>query len=51
MYAFFILSDLYCSHSEVKLDANIKSVAAKQRLGTCSRVVSASGYGSGGQWF
>ena len=27
------LSDLYCSHSEVKLVANIKSVTAKQNKG------------------
>ena len=39
------LSDLYCSHSKVKPDANIKSVAAqqKQRKGTDSRLVSAAG--------
>ena len=37
------LSDLYYSHSEVKLVANIKSVAAYQQEGPDSRVVSASG--------
>ena len=45
------LSDRYCSHSDIKLVANIKSVATKQKQGTGSWVVSASGFGSGGQGF
>ena len=45
------LSDLFCSHSEVKLVAYINSVAANEIQGQGSRVVNASGYKSGGQWF
>ena len=45
------LSDLYCSHSEVKLAAKIKLIAAFQQAGTDVRVGSASGEGSGGPWF
>ena len=44
------LSDLFSSHSEVKL-VNIKSVAAKQKLWTNSTIGSANGYEAGGQWF
>ena len=39
----YFLSDLYCSHSEVKLVANIKLVAAKKE-GTNNTVGSAYGY-------
>ena len=42
------LSDLYCSHSEVKLVAKIKSIAAKQEEGPDSRVGSASVEGEEG---
>ena len=41
--SFFILSDLYYSHSEVELVVNIKSVVAYQKVGPDSRVGSASG--------
>ena len=43
------LSDLFCSHSEVKLVAKIKSIAAKKEEGLDSRVGSTSGQGAGGQ--
>ena len=43
------LSNLYCSLSEVKLFAKIKSVAA-YREGPDSRVASASARGVGGHW-
>ena len=45
------LSDLYYSHSEVKLFSKIKSIAALQEEGLDSRVGSASDQGAGGQWF
>ena len=44
------LSGLYCSHSEVKLAANINSITTNQN-GPDNRVGSASGQGSGGQLF
>ena len=44
------LSDLFCSLTEVKLDAKIKSIAAFLKEGPDSRVGSASGLGAGGQW-
>ena len=40
------LSDLYCSHSEVKLVAKIKSIAAWQEEGAHSRVGIVSGQGA-----
>ena len=43
MLSFFFLSDLFCSHSELKLVVNIKLVAAKKE-GTNSTVGSAYGY-------
>ena len=45
------LSDLYCSHSEIKLFDKLKSIAALKRQGTNSRVGSVSGEVSGGPWF
>ena len=45
------LSDVYCSHSEVKPVANIKSVAAALNEVIHSAVDSAGGCGSGGQLF
>ena len=46
-----ILSDLYCSHSTVKLVANIKLFYHIYRKVLIACVASASGYGSGVQWF
>ena len=43
------LSDLYCSHTEAKLVAKIKSNPAWQHEGQDSRVGSASGEGEEGQ--
>ena len=43
------LSDLYCSHSELKLVAKIRLITAKQEEGTDSRVGSPSGQGVGTQ--
>ena len=43
------LNDLYCSHSELKPIANIKSVAEWHKFGSDRRVGSASRYGAGGQ--
>ena len=45
------LSDLYCTHSEVKLVAKIKPIAAWQQEGPEIRLGSASGKGSGVPWF
>ena len=39
-----VLSDIYCSYSEVKLVVIINSVAAYQKVGPDRRVGSASGY-------
>ena len=44
------LSDLYCSDSEVKLVAEITTIAAQQQAGIDSAVGGASGEGSEGSW-
>ena len=44
-------SNLYCSHSEMKLVAKIKLIAAKHQERPDSRVGSASGGEEGGPWF
>ena len=49
-FHFSFLSDLDCSHSEVKRVAKIKLIPTLQGEGPDSRVGSASGQGVGCQW-